>query len=29
VILRVLDITVHREVEPIVFHRSGFRRLGQ
>jgi len=28
VILRVLDITVHREVEPIVFHRSGFRRLG-
>jgi hypothetical protein len=24
----VLDITVHREVEPIVFHRSGFRRLG-
>jgi flavin reductase (DIM6/NTAB) family NADH-FMN oxidoreductase RutF len=27
VIMRVLDITVHREVEPIVFHRSGFRRL--
>lgn len=27
VILRVLDITVHSEVEPIVFHRSGFRRL--
>lgn len=27
VILRVLDITVHSAVEPIVFHRSGFRRL--
>ena len=28
VILRVLDITVHGEVPPIVFHRRGFRRLG-
>lgn len=28
VILRVHDITVHEDVEPIVFHRSGFRRLG-
>lgn len=28
VILRVRDVTVHRDVEPIVFHRSGFRRLG-
>ena len=27
VILRVRDITVHGEVPPIVFHRSGFRRL--
>ena len=27
VILRVLDITVHDGVSPIVFHRSGFRRL--
>ena len=27
VILRVRDITVHRDVAPIVFHRSGFRRL--
>jgi len=27
VILRVLDITVNSAVEPIVFHRSGFRRL--
>ena len=28
VILRVIDITVHPEVAPIVFHRSTFRRLG-
>jgi flavin reductase (DIM6/NTAB) family NADH-FMN oxidoreductase RutF len=28
VILRVLDITVHADVAPIVFHRSTFRRLG-
>lgn len=28
VILRVMDITVHPEVAPIVFHRSTFRRLG-
>lgn len=28
VILRVHDITVHADVAPIVFHRSGFRRLG-
>ena len=28
VILRVQDITVHDDVAPIVFHRSGFRRLG-
>jgi flavin reductase (DIM6/NTAB) family NADH-FMN oxidoreductase RutF len=28
VILRVHDITVHDDVPPIVFHRSGFRRLG-
>lgn len=27
VILRVRDITVNREVAPIVFHRSGFRSL--
>jgi flavin reductase (DIM6/NTAB) family NADH-FMN oxidoreductase RutF len=27
VILRVLDVAVHRAVQPIVFHRSGFRRL--
>lgn len=27
VILRVQEITVHGEVSPIVFHRSGFRRL--
>lgn len=27
VILRVRDITVHGETGPIVFHRSGFRRL--
>lgn len=28
VILRIHDVTVHDEVPPIVFHRSGFRRLG-
>jgi flavin reductase (DIM6/NTAB) family NADH-FMN oxidoreductase RutF len=28
VILRVIDITVHPDVAPIVFHRSTFRRLG-
>lgn len=28
VILRVLDITTHADVAPMVFHRSGFRRLG-
>lgn len=28
VILRVHAITVHDDVAPIVFHRSGFRRLG-
>jgi flavin reductase (DIM6/NTAB) family NADH-FMN oxidoreductase RutF len=28
VVLRVRDITVHGDVAPIVFHRSGFRRLG-
>lgn len=28
VILRIRDVTVHGEVAPIVFHRSGFRRLG-
>jgi len=27
VVLRVRDITVHDDVAPIVFHRSGFRRL--
>ncbi|HQE15569.1 MAG TPA: flavin reductase family protein [Mycobacterium sp.] len=27
VILRVLDLTVHAEVAPVVFHRSRFRRL--
>lgn len=27
VIMRVHDITVHADVAPIVFHRSGFRRL--
>ncbi len=27
VILRVRDVTVHDRVPPIVFHRSGFRRL--
>jgi flavin reductase (DIM6/NTAB) family NADH-FMN oxidoreductase RutF len=28
VILRIHDVTVHDDVSPIVFHRSGFRRLG-
>lgn len=28
VVLRVLDITIHDDVAPIVFHRSTFRRLG-
>ncbi|KWX69236.1 flavin reductase family protein [Mycobacterium sp. NAZ190054] len=28
VILRVMDVTVHADVPPIVFHRSTFRRLG-
>lgn len=28
VILGIRDITVHDRVAPIVFHRSGFRRLG-
>ena len=28
VILRVLDITIHEDIAPIVFHRSTFRRLG-
>jgi flavin reductase (DIM6/NTAB) family NADH-FMN oxidoreductase RutF len=28
VVMRVRELTVHTEVEPIVFHRSGFRRLG-
>lgn len=27
VVLRVLDVAVHPDVAPIVFHRSGFRRL--
>ena len=27
VILRIHDVTVHDDVAPIVFHRSGFRRL--
>jgi flavin reductase (DIM6/NTAB) family NADH-FMN oxidoreductase RutF len=27
VILRIRGTTVHRDVSPIVFHRSGFRRL--
>ena len=27
VVLRVLDLTVHGEVAPVVFHRSRFRRL--
>jgi flavin reductase (DIM6/NTAB) family NADH-FMN oxidoreductase RutF len=29
VVLRVNDIRVHDEVQPIVFHRSAFRRLGE
>lgn len=28
VILRIRDVTVRGDVAPIVFHRSGFRRLG-
>lgn len=28
VIMRILDVTVHDDVAPIVFHRRGFRRLG-
>jgi flavin reductase (DIM6/NTAB) family NADH-FMN oxidoreductase RutF len=28
VVLRVAEVTVDAEVAPIVFHRSGFRRLG-
>jgi flavin reductase (DIM6/NTAB) family NADH-FMN oxidoreductase RutF len=28
VVLRVCDVTVDPEITPIVFHRSGFRRLG-
>ncbi len=28
VVLRIRDITVHEDASPIVFHRSGFRRLG-
>jgi flavin reductase (DIM6/NTAB) family NADH-FMN oxidoreductase RutF len=28
VVLRVNGVTVDAEVAPIVFHRSGFRRLG-
>jgi flavin reductase (DIM6/NTAB) family NADH-FMN oxidoreductase RutF len=28
VVLRVSDVKVHPDVPPIVFHRSGFRRLG-
>ncbi|MDT5147168.1 MAG: hypothetical protein QOC58_1813 [Mycobacterium sp.] len=28
VVLRVSEVTVNAEVAPIVFHRSGFRRLG-
>lgn len=28
VILRLLDVTVHGGVSPLVFHRSEFRRLG-
>ena len=27
VVLRIADITVHDDVDPIVFHRRGFRRL--
>ncbi|MDI3313337.1 MAG: flavin reductase family protein [Mycobacterium sp.] len=28
VVLRVSDVKVHRDVAPIVYHRSAFRRLG-
>ena len=28
VIMRIRDITVHRDMAPLVFHRSAFRRLG-
>jgi flavin reductase (DIM6/NTAB) family NADH-FMN oxidoreductase RutF len=28
VIMRIQGVTVHGDVAPIVFHRSGFRRLG-
>jgi flavin reductase (DIM6/NTAB) family NADH-FMN oxidoreductase RutF len=28
VVLRVTDVTVHADVNPIVFHRSAFRTLG-
>ena len=28
VILRLLEVTTHGEVAPLVFHRSRFRRLG-
>ena len=28
VIMRIHDVTLHDDVAPIVFHRSGFRRLG-
>ncbi len=28
VVLRVCELTVDPEIAPIVFHRSGFRRLG-
>lgn len=27
VVLRIVDVTVHAEVSPLVFHRSRFRRL--
>ncbi|MEE6165836.1 MULTISPECIES: flavin reductase family protein [unclassified Mycolicibacterium] len=28
VVLQVRDLTVHTDVAPIIFHRSGFRKLG-
>lgn len=28
VLMRIHEVTVHGDVAPIVFHRSGFRRLG-
>lgn len=28
VLLRIRDVTMHADVAPIVYHRSGFRRLG-